>query len=899
MHPAAKRIGTALAWLWPYLVLTSVGTWLLWPMPLGVMPLSADHTVHLTRAYLVGQNLSQGYLTGWDSTWFFGFPAGELYPVLGDLGVNLLRGLSLGLAEWSACYAWLVWFVFVLQGWVLVRAGRLFGLGAVPGLLAGLWMLLDAGSYREGGFVYTITYGVWPQALSTSLAFWAFAELARGLRWLDPKGDVPSDSPGRPRALLRAGVGLGAALLAHPMALLMSAVGAVLMVATHGVARPGRQLLRLRRTLLDTGLVLALGVGLSAFWLLPMLANRGWMVSYGWLYMPLRPMVDMLLDHGAWTHAMPKLLGYTMIVGVVVAAIRGTAFVRFVALWGVCHWLLASTDVFWRLRLDLVSEGFTHLQYQRFLIAAKPALYLLAGWVLALPIAWARRVYGQQSKRWLAVLAGVVGLSSSVYLTDHAYRIGTQHGLGQLQLVRLPGKPELDRDYAQLVGWLKEQVLRHPGEPLRIAVKSHRNLHWFMDAPVFTGARVYKLGFTPGSNFVHKPEVGHPQLYDRLGVRHVVTTGRVPNGAELVARFGQIKVWARELVGPRGAHLEGPGNLRVIDGEPDDGDLKFEVGEAGNQPHQVTPGTADETWLVVHVAGYPRWQMSQDGVDIPWIEVPARLPRRGQPLQTASQQQRRSGALRGGKAHGDDGSEPILMAAKVGPGVVELHYRRWMLSDVLGAGLTLLCLGLVGLRLRPARLERAYQVAYTQGLRLLHPYILAALAFAVVAGATSRWVGGYQHEATLASSQLQSSTGVVAAPLKTDMLIVPALVVERGVSRLGKPVAASFRLARVPEQFFGWVSLEDDDAKMRAGGHVRVRVELCRESTCSDEQWDVLSERRLRHKPGRIWFKLDSGGAQKTPGQLRVTVVPSGKSPPRVGLNIDLSGQPWHPGVGL
>ena len=86
------------AWLsrhWDTWFVIALATWILLPVPFEV-PRSQDHTVHLARAWMVGQNLAAGHVADWSSTWFFGFPAGELYPVLGDLAdrtmlLDLLR----------------------------------------------------------------------------------------------------------------------------------------------------------------------------------------------------------------------------------------------------------------------------------------------------------------------------------------------------------------------------------------------------------------------------------------------------------------------------------------------------------------------------------------------------------------------------------------------------------------------------------------------------------------------------------------------------------------------------------------------------------------------------------------------------------------------------------------
>ena len=88
--------------------MVALAAWILAPVPFEI-PRSQDHTVHLARAWMIGQNLAGGHVTGWSSVWFFGFPAGELYPVLGDLAVSTLRGLSLWMLPWSRCYAMKAW----------------------------------------------------------------------------------------------------------------------------------------------------------------------------------------------------------------------------------------------------------------------------------------------------------------------------------------------------------------------------------------------------------------------------------------------------------------------------------------------------------------------------------------------------------------------------------------------------------------------------------------------------------------------------------------------------------------------------------------------------------------------------------------------------------------------
>jgi len=87
------RIREALRGHWPLMLLCGFACWLVWPAPMGTMPLSQDHTVQVARAWMVGEELRGGHLSGWSSYWYFGFPVGELYPVLGDLLVGQLAVL--------------------------------------------------------------------------------------------------------------------------------------------------------------------------------------------------------------------------------------------------------------------------------------------------------------------------------------------------------------------------------------------------------------------------------------------------------------------------------------------------------------------------------------------------------------------------------------------------------------------------------------------------------------------------------------------------------------------------------------------------------------------------------------------------------------------------------------
>ncbi|MBL4689734.1 MAG: hypothetical protein JKY37_34415, partial [Nannocystaceae bacterium] len=383
--PVLQRLGPALARHVPVLLVVAASAWLLWPVPTGQMPMSADHTVHLTRIWMWAQELSGGQLRGWSTIWFFGTPVGELYPVLGDAIVIAVRVASLGILDWSGAYAIGFFIVFTVQGLAMLRVGRATGLGHWPGLVAAGLLLFDAGAYREGGWLYTVQYGVWPQALSTSLSWLAFGELLVACTSTDPAVVR--------RRIATSALAFGGALLAHPMAMLSMAIGGPLLVVTLGFT--SRE--KLRTTAATSVLAAGLGLAVAAWWLVPMLKHRGWMAAYGWLWQSLGWMGKQAAE-GHVTQAMPAAVGFTIVAGVLVVAVAGNRPSRFLVAFGVVLWIAASKEVLWELRLDQLSSGFAHIQHQRFIIAAKPGLFLAAGTGLAIVGRRGRELWREHGK---------------------------------------------------------------------------------------------------------------------------------------------------------------------------------------------------------------------------------------------------------------------------------------------------------------------------------------------------------------------------------------------------------------------------------------------------------------------------------------------------------------------
>ena len=781
----------------PAALVTLLGVVILWPISALQMPLSADHTVHLTRAWLVADTLGEGSLRGWSSVWFYGTPVGELYPILGDYLVIAARVCSLGILDWPQAYAAGFTIAFLAQGWVLIRAGRTMGLGPWPGLVAAGLALLDVGSYREGGWIYTVYYGVWPQALATSLTWLGLAELAAAT-------DTDDDKKRR-KGMVLGGLSMGGALLAHPISMLVLAIAGPLVVLTVGIG----PVARLRRATV-TGLVTGvLGLALAAWWLVPMLGHRGWMASYGWLFQSLDWMLTRALD-GQWCQSMPSPVGWTVIAGFVLIAVLGSRPARAFAATAMVLWLMASVDVAWELRLDLVSEGFTHLQYQRFITAAKPGLFLVAGAVIGFAVKLglhARRKLGGGGGLALAA----IGLGAAAGLTawmaqGHAKEWDDIPLPDDVELSR--GLKDIDDDHAALTAWLAEQWSGRE-RFWRVTVRDQRNIHWFMDIPALAdGVPLLKQGFTPGDNFVHKPEEAPAQAQALAQVRYEIRRGQ-RKSAGVVQTFGQIKVYERrDWQADTVATLAGPGTVEVLEDDVDGGTVRVRVS-----------GTDETSMLVFGIAGFGRWHLYGPDGEIEWFETP--IVGDG---PDATQAQRRGGELRGGKAHGDDGSEPTLIATGVSDGEYTLSYERWRAVDVLALLLSLVALAGCGALLFRRRIAERIEAPLRRMEVIGHPVVWAALVVGLALFTLVRVNRGRAAEAGQAYGRVLNGDAELrsakAAFLKTDMLIRPAVVVAR---RHKKPAAAVFTNVTLGETLTGWGRDRRRPREDEGGGKARDR----------------------------------------------------------------------------
>jgi hypothetical protein len=187
----------------------------------------------------------------WNPGWWAGYPELQYYPPGFFYLGYLLHWLALGLATPGLIYMLLVWLVLLLPAaGVFALLARVLGSGwlALPG--AFLAFAISAGT--RSGMEEGVRWGLVAARLGCGLLPLLALSV---LPWLE--------SGRRPRAL--PALLLAAVVLAHPA----HAAMAVIVIVAAALAAEGALARRLLRALV----VVALGLGVAAFWLLPLLAH--------------------------------------------------------------------------------------------------------------------------------------------------------------------------------------------------------------------------------------------------------------------------------------------------------------------------------------------------------------------------------------------------------------------------------------------------------------------------------------------------------------------------------------------------------------------------------------------------------------------------------------------------
>ena len=619
--------------------MAGLAAFLLRPLLGGAFPVSSDHAAHLFQAWdLWERRLSHGRLSAWSDSWWFGYPAGDLYHPGADLWVAGWRALSLGLLDWGPTYGLAFLAFFVFGGLALYRYG-LRELGWLAALTGACLWLLDRGDYEQGGWLYMVRAGVWPQGLGLALFFFGLQRLGRAL---DQRRSVD-------HALAAALLGLG--ILAHPMNLVLVALLVPLLPLARWLGRRGMS----RAAWVGLPAVLLLALGAAATWWLPLAARSSWTEAVGYPWLSLAE-IGAGLWRGDLFGNVPRGVVYLGLLGGALGFARRRAGAILLALLATSLLLLAASD----LGLDRLSEAFARFQFRRFTMPTKACLFLLAGF--SLQSAWdglralarSPRVPSRAAHLLPGVAAVLAGLALALMLTHQAG--------GSLAAYDLPTDKQDPgwQSLQQVSAWLDQERQRREGH-WRVAYEGPEHSQLFWAAPVYNGLPGYKPGFTCCRIFAGIPEGRSQQLYQALNIRYVVTQGPADRpGLERISSFSDLHLFRFLAWQPLRYTLRGAGQVQVLAFEPEHIQLRL----------SDTGGAAR---LLLHVAHYPRWSASLDG----------------EPLEIDRW------ALR-------PGDPPFLMQIDAGDGLLELRYRRRPL-DWLGNLLSLaalLALGLLALRRR-------------------------------------------------------------------------------------------------------------------------------------------------------------------------------------------------------
>ncbi len=331
-------------------------------------------------AFLKSHLLTHGQVTGWDPDWYDGFPLYTFYfPLPGLITVLLNSVVSYDVA--FKLVTVLGTLTLPVCAWAF---GRLAGLrDPGPGCLAAatLPFLFEPSFTIYGGNILSTLAGEYSFSLSLSFALLFLGVWARGLH------------TGRHRAL--AAMLFAVTLLCHLLPALFAAAGAVVWLlldadVARGVRAGIRGRLARRRWSKRLGWSVvagALGVGLSAWWLLPFAAGQAYTTNMG--YTKVLGFPHLLFPASArWVLAAD-------VVGLVAMVVRRSRVGLFIVVMGA----LSAAAVC----LDPANK----LYNARFLPFWFLCLYLLAGYALAEVVSavarWDRR---RRLDLWVSVVRG-------------------------------------------------------------------------------------------------------------------------------------------------------------------------------------------------------------------------------------------------------------------------------------------------------------------------------------------------------------------------------------------------------------------------------------------------------------------------------------------------------------
>jgi hypothetical protein len=597
-------------------------------------PLSHDHPAHLFQAWhFWTEMLGRGRLRGWSHFWGFGFPSGELTPFGADVWVALFRAATLGLLTWTRTYsiAFAGALVFATVAMYLF-AKRFFG--AAVGVVTALVWLLDPGGVYQGGWNWHTTYGVWPVTLGVAFTLLAFVRLDR---LITPDSVRPCR-----RDMATGALWIAASLLTHQLPLIVYSLGVPFLLLSHRVQRGALPEGALPRVIGTT----ALGAGLAAFYVVPMLARSGLTLDLGVQGVSLEELSHKLIEIRLFDGGWQLILVLGMVGALLAVRNLHRASVFFVGC-AALFVLLSSNILVSVLHVERVLPSILKLEAGRMLLVAKLFWFPLSAYAaVTASRGWAGRdvpplSFGQRAARVLVFAALGAPLLKPAVLEIYDTQIKKEF--------QAEASTEHWNDLQSFLEW-SLALRRSTSEFYRIAYAFPMHDHLSTLAPIFNDTLYYKIGSTPAQQFQSVPMAGDPEVLEALSVKYLVADHSLSEPDFTIERtFGAIQVYRFNRYSSSPFTLVGDGDVELISFEPECIRLKLQGIRSGSR-------------LRLHVANYSRWEARLNGARVPVTPAPV------------------------------FGSEyPILMEVPTGNGDLVFRYVR-RFPDWLGSSLSALAL---------------------------------------------------------------------------------------------------------------------------------------------------------------------------------------------------------------
>ncbi len=349
----------------PY-VLVTIGTMIaLFPISIGDMPVSQDHINHYFSTHiLVNDIIPSGRFFGWTDRIGTGYPFGDLYGTTCYLFTGLLHLISFGLIELDVSYAFgivLVWLIPALA--VTAWACRLGG--PMSAVAAGMLFVLDMGADREGGWVYAMFHGVWPQQLGAGI--WLFSLLS--LFRLAEKMTT--------RRLSVAVILMGLSLWVHPMNTVVLALSGLLLFAVRLFGFKNNFRIEVSKEALVVIVALFFGGLFGLGWAYRMMIAGDNVYAYSAYWESTERLMSGLLNGKLFENGY-GFVAFAAVIGLLSALRKGGRFGLLSVILLALFILIGSMDLVIGSDLGLAGGTFGIMQYRRFSIPAKLLFFALA-----------------------------------------------------------------------------------------------------------------------------------------------------------------------------------------------------------------------------------------------------------------------------------------------------------------------------------------------------------------------------------------------------------------------------------------------------------------------------------------------------------------------------------------